>query len=259
MTVFGSISLDLPVTVTVICVGLLCVWKREMLTLVLDFHEVHALMAEDTSSASAEEQVRPIGLTRQMGMVRDLSAMAQVLLEEERQNHQDRDEAAINGKVNIKKAIVLEKKTKINQDNQPEMENMTPTKIADKTEKAMPPKKKHLKADTVCHDHPEKAASSLKKHPKTNKATGSTQKIHIKQKDPNEKNTPREKVDPATQLCRPQQYFLKNRPPGMQWDAAVEAWKVMDQHQRKPYQERCAAHNVVVRERALLEEESQLI
>lgn len=193
-------------------------------------------MSEDTSSASAEEQVRPIGLTRQMGMVHDLSAMAQVLLEEDRQSHQDRGEAAINEKVNI-----------------------TPTKIADKTEKATPPKNEPKKAGTVCHDQPEKAASSSKKHPKTNKATGSTQKIHIKQKDPNEKNTPCEKVDPATQICRPQQYFLKNRPPGMKWDAAVEAWKVMDQHQRKPFQEGCEAHNAVVRERALLKEESQLI
>ena len=73
--------------------------------------------------------------------------MVHVLLEEEEHNHQDRGDAAINVKVDIKTAIVLEKKKTMNQDNQPKMKDMTSTKTADKTEKAKPPKKKHLKAD----------------------------------------------------------------------------------------------------------------
>lgn len=83
----------------------------------------------------------------QMGMVQDLSAMVNVLLDDERHTHQDRGDAAINERVNINTATVLEKNKAMHRNNQPKMKDKPSTTTADKTENAKPLKRKHLPAD----------------------------------------------------------------------------------------------------------------
>ena len=117
--------------------------------------ELQGGLAGPTSSLPVEAQRGTFRLTRQMGMVKDLSAMAQLLLEEERQD---------NSRVAASKVKNHTMKKKHAEDKKPDVENASPTKKVDMVENVTPVKntRKPDQGDQGVGPHPEKVDPACK-------------------------------------------------------------------------------------------------